>query len=1289
MKQLLQKSILCIAMAILCLSVTTRAQYSINFSGNSGNGAAANYGLDLTNGFTIEYETYLDNIVNYNAGVTSTSGNEPEPIDTYVDQNGNFNILFGNGNNNASVSIPNFVSGQWYNIAITFNANNDSVYVYVNGIQQAAFTSGAVSSVGSIMIGNRGDNATFANAGFDRVLIWSGGARSAAQVKADQYTCFTGSETGLDVYYKMGEDAGTTLNNSGGAGSAANATITGPVTWTGGSDSCTIAATAINTYYSPSGKHKWTTSGYHIDTMACGTIVYVNLALTHLMYVSSKGSGANGMSWSSAYTNFANAVDSSKAGDTILVAMGTYQPASGTSFTMKDSVKIYGGFAGTETGLSQRNLPGGYAAVLKGNGAAVIDNTSNNLTNAAVLDGFVITSGTCGMNNISSSPILSNLIFTTNNNSSAGGGMANGTSSAPVLTNVLFYGNTSIIGGGMFNNSSSPILTNVVFSNNTTSSSGGAIYNTHSSSTITNVTFSNNSAGTGGAIFNDSPIATTITNAIFWGNTDGSGFPDYGSHAGAPAVITYCYTQTSITGTGNIMGSQDPFVSDASTGAVKGADSTWMTADDGLHLVTGSAAIGAGNVSAVPAGITTDITGVNTIIQSGKVNMGAYANTCQTESFLKASACNSYNSPSGKYTWSTSGLYTDTIPNHATCDSVIHVNLTVNYPTTTDTNATVCNYIKWYGDSITQTGTYTYTLTAKITGCDSTMQLAATVNHSSASAINIGTYASTYKFKGSTETTSGHYAFDTTGASGCDSIVNLYLTLYAAPTISGGGCIPANLIFSGSPTPALIQWQNGGVTVVTDTAKWNAGNVVAQDRIDGNAYSVAIDTAGNVYVGDQSQVFKYPKGATTGTPGVTVAQNGISNIEDIKVDIAGNLFVEDGSNKEVYEFPVGSDSTTVPKVVASHFRDPEYLFVDNADNIYVSDNDNEVVWYYPAGNTKGTIVAQKGINEPGGLYVDNSGNLFVSDFGNNDVLEYTKGSTSSTNASIVAADELGNAHYLGNVTVDGNGYIYVESAIQNNTGNDSSVIYIYSPGSGASTHPADSIILPGMLSSYDFATDASGNVYAMSNGNGTVEKYSNIIKMTDSVKTGGSYTAMVNSFSGSSTTTNAILVGPHPTIHVAGQDSIMLGSVDTLIASGTATSYLWSPSGQSTDSIKVSPGSNTTYMVIATLGDCSDTATFTVKIEILTGIKTISTQGSVRAYPNPAIQTLNLTFSSGNDQDATIDVVDLAGQVVISKNTTISNGEIMPIDISRLAVGNYMVKIKTASSSQTLKFVKQ
>ncbi|MBU0486812.1 MAG: SBBP repeat-containing protein [Bacteroidetes bacterium] len=41
-------------------------------------------------------------------------------------------------------------------------------------------------------------------------------------------------------------------------------------------------------------------------------------------------------------------------------------------------------------------------------------------------------------------------------------------------------------------------------------------------------------------------------------------------------------------------------------------------------------------------------------------------------------ACNSYTSPSGNYTWTNSGVYTDNIPNASGCDSVITITLTIN-----------------------------------------------------------------------------------------------------------------------------------------------------------------------------------------------------------------------------------------------------------------------------------------------------------------------------------------------------------------------------------------------------------------------------------------------------------------------------------------------------------------------------------------------------------------------------------------------------------------------------------
>lgn len=47
-------------------------------------------------------------------------------------------------------------------------------------------------------------------------------------------------------------------------------------------------------------------------------------------------------------------------------------------------------------------------------------------------------------------------------------------------------------------------------------------------------------------------------------------------------------------------------------------------------------------------------------------------------SIINPEVCNSYTSPSGNYTWTSSGTYMDTIPNTLGCDSVIVINLIVN-----------------------------------------------------------------------------------------------------------------------------------------------------------------------------------------------------------------------------------------------------------------------------------------------------------------------------------------------------------------------------------------------------------------------------------------------------------------------------------------------------------------------------------------------------------------------------------------------------------------------------------
>lgn len=256
--------------------------------------------------------------------------------------------------------------------------------------------------------------------------------------------------------------------------------------------------------------------------------------------------------------------------DQIWVAAGTYKPDPtgvndrNVSFQLKSGVAVYGGFAGTETSIAERDWITN-ETILSGDIGAEGDNSDNSyhvvtgriVDATAILDGFTITAGNAdgsqpadrgaGMYNYQSSPTLTNLVFTTNT-ANFGGAMYNHSDSSPSLTAVTFLNNTAwITGGGMLNeenssptlsdasfdgnladlyggggmanySGSNPILTNVIFSNNIADgddSYGGGMLNSYSSPILTNVSFESNSAGwIGGGIYNQTysdPVLTDVS----------------------------------------------------------------------------------------------------------------------------------------------------------------------------------------------------------------------------------------------------------------------------------------------------------------------------------------------------------------------------------------------------------------------------------------------------------------------------------------------------------------------------------------------------------------------------------------------------------------------------------------------------------------------------------------------------------------------------------------------------------------------------------------------------------
>ncbi len=305
-------------------------------------------------------------------------------------------------------------------------------------------------------------------------------------------------------------------------------------------------------------------------------VVFANAQTTRYVKPSATGTG-DGLSWANASGDLQETINQAKDYDIIFVAKGIYKPNRPmnnlttidvnnreNAFVLKNNVRMYGGFSGTEKSINERDIKANQT-ILSGDLGKENDKSDNAYRVVYSLDsdiyttfdGFIVKNGNSnesggGMVVTTSPPkegetfakstsyiTIENCIFEENNAKLLGGGLFVNKRSFPTIKNCIFRKNKAKFGGGLATNSYkkhgfneavfTPTIKGCIFSKNTAVKQGGGMYSSFRDQTIENCIFTENATNTaasyweknngGGGLFFHSYGDPVLTNCDFSKNT--------------------------------------------------------------------------------------------------------------------------------------------------------------------------------------------------------------------------------------------------------------------------------------------------------------------------------------------------------------------------------------------------------------------------------------------------------------------------------------------------------------------------------------------------------------------------------------------------------------------------------------------------------------------------------------------------------------------------------------------------------------------------------------------------